>query len=100
MRVAFNKVRCVCTWIKLFAQNCTEIEKASVKNGSISEYLRLCGTVGFLRDAEFAIGEVLYKELFASVPLCNFFDKLTINDCYETINGLAEVIKCVETTAK
>ena len=86
--------------LNYFAQNCMEIEKASVRNGSISEYLRLCGIVGFLRDAELAIGEVLYKELFASVPLCNFFDKLTINDCYETINGLAEVIKCVEATAK
>lgn len=86
--------------LNYFAQNCTEIEIASAKNGSISEYLRLCGVVGFLRDEEFAIGEVLYKELFASVPLCNFFDKLTINDCYETINGLMEVMKCVEATAK
>lgn len=86
--------------LNYFAQNCTEIEIASAKNGSISEYLRLCGTVGFLRDAEFAIGEALYKELFASVPICDFFDKLTINDCYETINGLMEVIKCVEATAK
>lgn len=86
--------------LNYFAQNRVEIEKASVKNGSIFEYLRLCGVVGFLRDAEFAVGEVLYKELFASVPLCNFFDKLTINDCYETINGLTEVIKCVETMAK
>lgn len=86
--------------LNYFAQNCVEIEKASVKNRAISEYLRLCSVVGSLRDAEFAIGEALYKELFASVPLYNFFDKLTINDCYETINGLMEVIKCVETTAK
>lgn len=86
--------------LNYFAQYCTEIEKASVKNGSISEYLRLCSVVGFLRDTEFAIGEAIYKELFASVPLCNFFDKLTINDCYETINGLMEVIKCVEAMVK
>lgn len=86
--------------LNYFAQNCVEIEKASVKNRAISEYLRLCSVVGSLRDAEFTIGEVLYKELFASVPLCSFFDKLTINDCYETINGLMEVIKCVEATAK
>lgn len=86
--------------LNYFAQNCVEIEKASVKNRAISEYLRLCSVVGSLRDAEFAIGEMLYKELFASVPLCEFFDKLTINDCYETVNGLMEVIKCVEMTAK
>lgn len=86
--------------LNYFAQNCTEIEKASAKNGSISEYLRLCSVVGSLRDIEFVIGEMLYKELFASVPICNFFKTLTINDCYETINGLTEVIKCVETTAK
>lgn len=86
--------------LNYFAQNCAEIEKDCVKKDRINDYLRLCTANAFLRDTDFAIGEVLYKELFASVPLCNFFDKLTINDCYEIINGLMEVIKCVETTAK
>lgn len=86
--------------LNYFAQNCAEIEKYCVKKDRINDYLLLCTANAFLRDTDFAVGEVLYKELFASVPLCDFFDKLTINDCYETINGLMEVIKCVEATAK
>lgn len=86
--------------LNYFAQNCAEIEKNCVKMHLIDDYLRLCTANAFLRDADFAIGEVLYKELFAEVPLCNFFDTLTVKDCYETINGYTEVIKCVEVMAK
>lgn len=86
--------------LNYFAQNCAEIEKDCVKKDKINDYLRLCTANAFLRDADFAIGEVLYKELFAEVPLCIFFDVLTVKDCYETINGYTEVIKCVEVMAR